>query len=211
MGRHTDRVTVDAIDTFESAARCFVELVETIPPSALDGPGLGEWDLRSLVGHTSRSLTTVTTYLARPAPAVEVPSAVAYYSWVVQQVGADPAGVAERGRQAGTALGNEPAAAVRALLDSALSAVRGAVGDPIIETLAGGMRLSDYLPTRIFELVVHTLDIAAALHLDVTIPRAALDDTIRLATELAVLRGDGPTLLLALTGRKPLPDNYSVL
>ena len=204
-------MTVDAIDTYESAARCFADLVETIPQTAWDGPRLGEWDLRSLVGHTGRSLTTVTTYLARPAPTVDVPSAVAYYSWVVQQVGADPAGVAERGRQAGAALGPDPAAAIRLLLAEALGAVRGVSGDPVIETLAGGMRLSDYLPTRIFELVVHTLDIAAAQDLDVTIPADALTDTIRIATELAVLRGDGPSMLLALTGRKPLPDNYSVL
>ena len=204
-------MTVESVATFESAARCFVDLVERIPPTAWDGPGLGEWDLRSLVGHTSRSLTTVITYLEQPAASVDVPSALAYYSWVVQQVGADPASVAERGRQAGTALGQDPIGAVRALRDTALTAVRGVVGDPVIETMAGGMRLSDYLPTRIFELVVHTLDIAAAQDVDVTIPAAALADSIGIATELAVLRGDGHSLLLALTGRKPLRDHYSVL
>jgi uncharacterized protein (TIGR03083 family) len=201
---------VDAA-SFESAARYFADLVDTIPPTALDGPGLGEWDLRSLVGHTSRSLTTVITYLAQPAAAIDTPTAAAYYSWVAEQVGADPAAVAERGRQAGLALGDDPAAAVRALLDEALTAVRGATGDPIIETMAGGMRLSEYLPTRVFELVVHTLDIAAALGRDVTVPAAPLAETVGLATDLAILRGDGPALLLALTGRKPLQDSYSVL
>ena len=44
-----------------------------------DGPGLGEWDLRSLVGHTSRSLLTVETYLGRPADTEEVPGPAAYY------------------------------------------------------------------------------------------------------------------------------------
>ena len=38
-------------------------------------PGLGEWDIRALVGHTSRSLVTVEVYLARPAASVEVASA----------------------------------------------------------------------------------------------------------------------------------------
>lgn len=202
---------MDAAVAFESAAGCFAELVDTIPVDALSGPGLGEWDLRSLVGHAGRSLTTVITYLAKPAAAVDVPSATAYYSWVVQQVGADPAGVAERGRQAGIALGQDPSAAVHALLDKALAAVSAAADDPVIETLAGGMRLSDYLPTRTFELVVHTLDIAGALGRDVTIPPMALAETIRLATDLAVLQGDGPAVLLALTGRKPLRDSYSVL
>ena len=58
---------------------------------------------------------------------------------------------------------------------------------------------------------MHTLDIAAALDREVTAPAAALGDAIRLATELAVLQGDGPNLLLALTGRKPLRDKFSVL
>ena len=81
----------------------------------------------------------------------------------------------------------------------------------MIETIAGGMRLSDYLPTRTFELVVHTLDIAAALGRDTSAPPQALAEAVHLATELAVLKGDGQPLLLALTGRNALPDQYSVL
>jgi len=199
------------VDTFESAANSYADLVSTIPRSALDGPGLGEWDLRSLVGHTSRSLTTVTTYLARPADQVEMASTAAYYSWTVQQIGADPAGVAERGRQAGIALGDDPSTAVRGLLNDAITAVREVSGDPVIETIAGGMRLRDYLPTRTFELVVHTLDIAAALGREVSTPADALSQSLQLAVELALAKDDGQALLLALTGRKPLPENYSVL
>jgi uncharacterized protein (TIGR03083 family) len=202
-----------ALDTtaFESAAGFFVELVDTIPPTAWDGPGLGEWDLRSLVGHTGRSFNTVITYLTQPAEVVAMPSAVEYYRWTVQAIGADPASVAERGRQAGIALGDDPAAAVRLLRDEAVTAIRQVDGDPIIETIAGGMRVSAYLPTRVFELTVHTLDIAAALGRVVTPPAESLGDALRLATELAVLRGGGEAALLALTGRGPLPENYSVL
>ena len=132
---------MDAVATFESAAGLFADFVETIPSTAWDGPGLGEWDLRSLVGHTGRSLSTVTTYLARPAEVIDVPSPAAYYQWTVQQIGADPAGVTERGRQAGIALGEHPASAVRRLLNDAVTAVREVDADPIIETIAGGMRL----------------------------------------------------------------------
>jgi len=202
---------MDAVATFESAAGFFAELVETIPSTAWDGPGLGEWDLRSLVGHTGRSLSTVTTYLARPAEVIDVPSPAAYYQWTVQQIGADPAGVTERGRQAGIALGEHPASAVRRLLNDAVTAVREVDADPIIETIAGGMRLGAYLPTRTFELTVHTLDIAAALGRDVTTPAEALNNALHLAAELALVKGDGQPLLLALTGRRPLPENYSAL
>ena len=203
--------TTDFVATFESAANSYAALVESIPLSALAGPGLGEWNLRSLVGHTSRSLTTVTTYLAKPAERVDVVSTAEYYRWTVQQIGADPAAVAERGRQAGTALGDDPARVVHGLLNDAVAAVRGVHGDPIIQTIAGGMRLSSYLPTRTFELVVHTLDIAAAIDRTVTTPPEALAESLQLAVELVRLKGDGQALLLALTGRKPLPAGYSVL
>ena len=202
---------MDAVATFESAAGFFVELVETIPSTAWNGPGLGEWDLRSLVGHAGRSLSTVTSYLARPAAVIDVPSPAAYYRWAVQQIGADPAGVAERGRQAGIALGEDPAAAVRLLREDAVTAIRDLDADPIIETIAGGMRVSAYLPTRIFELTVHTLDIATALGRVVTAPAEPLGDALDLAVHLAQLKGDGEELLLGLTGRRPLPTNYSVL
>ena len=46
-------------ETFAEAARTFVALVARIPQNRWNGPGLGEWNLRSLVGHTSRSLVTV--------------------------------------------------------------------------------------------------------------------------------------------------------
>ena len=39
-------------ETFAEAARTFVDLVRRLPHDRWDGPGLGEWDLRSLVGHT---------------------------------------------------------------------------------------------------------------------------------------------------------------
>ena len=204
-------MSTDAVATFESAAGFFAELVETIPSTAWDGAGLGEWDLRSLVGHTSRSLSTVTAYLAQPAAGIDVPSTAAYYQWTVQQIGADPAGVAERGRQAGIALGEDPAAAVRMLRTDAVTAVGQVDGDPIIETIAGGMRFSAYLPTRTFELTVHTLDIAAALGREVVLPSDALSDALQLAAELALSKGDGQALLLTLTGRRPLPEDFSVL
>jgi hypothetical protein len=66
-------------------------------------PGLGEWDVRDLVGHTSLSLLTVEMYLARPAGGVEVASATDYFR-ATRAAAADPA-VAARARDAGTALG----------------------------------------------------------------------------------------------------------
>src|SRR3954463_12034787 len=94
---------------FADAAEWFVRTAALVG-DRWHRPGLGEWDVRALVGHTSRSLLTVEMYLARPAAAVGVDSAGAYFR-VTRAAAADPA-VAARGRDAGSALGAEPAAAV---------------------------------------------------------------------------------------------------
>src|SRR5690242_15845715 len=94
------------LEAFRAAAATVVELVARIPDGAWDGPGLGVWDLRALVGHTSRSLVTVLEYFDRPVAAEDVPSAEAYYLAVPAiMAGAGADAVAERGRVAGAALG----------------------------------------------------------------------------------------------------------
>lgn len=190
-----------ARETYLEAAEAFARQVELLPED-LGGPGspgLGDWDLRALVGHTSRSLVTVSTYLAQPAESVEVPGAAAYYL-AIAHLTAGPA-VTERGRQAGAALGADPRATVRSLLATVVDDLSGADDDRLLTTLAGGMRLADYLPTRTFELVVHGTDIAAATGIDWTPPAAALAEAVALAAEIALAGGDGVPLLRALTGR----------
>lgn len=174
-----------------------------------DRPGLGEWDVRALVGHTSRSLLTVEAYLARPAPTAELPSAADYVR-ATRAVAAGPT-VAARGRDAGTALGNDPAAAVAEIAGRVLSLVAGCGGAELVTTIAGGMRLADYLPTRTFELAVHTADLATALGLPLEVPPTTAAHALSLVTELAVADGLGGPLLLATTGRSGLPAGFSVL
>ena len=197
--------------TFLSAAAAVADLVDTIPSTAWNGPGLGVWDLRALVGHTSRALVTVVAYLGRPADAEEVATPEAYYALIARAGGADPAAVAERGRVAGAALGDDPASAFRALIADATAALDRAGDDDLMTTVAGGMRLVAYLPTRTFELAVHGADIAAATGLPVTIPPAVLAESAALAARTAVEVGQGPVVLAALTGRSALPPGFSVV
>ena len=68
------------VTTFESAARSFADLVHRIPDDRWTGPGLGDWDLRSLVGHASRSLVTVSTYLQTAAEHEDVATPQDYYA-----------------------------------------------------------------------------------------------------------------------------------
>ena len=197
---------------FASAAAAFARLVRAVPETAWDGPGLGEWDLRALVGHTSRSLITVSDYLRTPADTVDVDDAVAYYVWVREFMGSAGAeAIDERGRQAGRALGTDPAATVDGLVARALADV-DAAGDPAIRVIGGlGIRLSDYLQTRVFELVVHGMDIARATGLNADLPIEAVEQAGVLATRVAVRLGHGETVLAALTGRATLPPGYSVV
>lgn len=207
-----EQATTSSPETvFAQAAHAVADLVSTIPADAWDGPGLSSWDLRALVGHTSRSLLTVETYLGQPAERVDLAAPEAYLSTAIAAV--DPASVVQRGRDAGAALGSDPAAAFAAIVDRVLPLLdRTGLDDPVISTIAGGMRLSAYLQTRTFELVVHGLDIADAL--DVAPPAfstetwtAALD----LATRTAVLHHRAPELLRAMTGRAALPHDFSVV
>jgi uncharacterized protein (TIGR03083 family) len=199
-------------EPFASAATAFARLVHDIPASKWDGPGLDEWDLRSLVGHTSRSLITVSTYLQTTAEREDIATPEEYYARVnPSALGMDPSAVLERGRQAGIDLGDDPVAAVDGLVERVLGELAVA-GDPLIQVIGGlGIRLHSYLPTRTFELAVHSLDIARAVDLNFRLPEDVLGDAAVLATRVGVVMGQGEAVLLALTGRAELPPSFSVV
>ncbi|MCZ2402561.1 maleylpyruvate isomerase N-terminal domain-containing protein [Paenarthrobacter sp. Z7-10] len=221
--------------TYRSAALVFADLVARIPADDWEEPGLGEWDLRALVGHTSRALSTVINYLQRPAANEAASSPEQYFARAKQTASAaspevnavadgaaNPGAggmampdayavaVAERGRQAGRQLGAEPATAVRVLVDHALESVDTSP-DVLIETAAGGMYLRNYLPTRTFELAVHSLDIAAAAGVAAALPADVLLEATALAGRIAVELGCGLEVLTALTGRTGLPEGFTVV
>ena len=64
-----------------------------------------------------------------------------------------------------------------------------------------------YLPTRTFELAVHSLDIAGALGISLELPDDVLADALALASRITVASGRGSAVLLALTGRAGLPPS----
>jgi hypothetical protein len=198
------------VSSFAAAAGAVRDAVARIPHDAWDGPGLGEWTVRDLVGHTSRSLLTVIDYLARPVDEEVVHSASAYFT-AVSASNLDQAGVTELGRQAGRDLGDEPAARFRTLVDEAVRVAEATDPDLVVHTIVGGMRVAAYLPTRTFELCVHGLDIAAATDTPIALPAQAVEEAAALAAVSAVQRGLGPDLLLAMTGRRGLPPGFSVV
>ena len=200
------------IASFIASAEWASGLVAKVPDSSLEAPGLGDWSLRSLIGHTSRSLLTVEQYSAEPADRVDVTGAEEYYERVGRISGADPVQVLQRGVDAGIALGADPATEFAAIAERVVGLVSAPGFDErVIVTIAGGMRLRDYLPTRTFELIVHGHDIARAAGLDPRPPRDGLAETLRLVSSLAMRSGRGSELVLALTGRTSLPEGFTVL
>jgi uncharacterized protein (TIGR03083 family) len=198
----------DSRRSFADAAEWFVRTTALVG-DRWNAPGLGEWDVRALVGHTSRSFLTVETYLERPAQAVEVGSAADYFR--AARAAVADAAVATRGREAGSALGTDPADAVALIAARVLRLVDTTDGTELVTTIMGGMRLADYLPTRTFELAVHTADLATALGEPPNVPATTATQALRIVADLAVADGHAGMLLLTTTGRSGLPSGFSVL
>jgi Mycothiol maleylpyruvate isomerase N-terminal domain len=195
---------------FAASAAWFGEVV-TGAHGRWDEPGLGVWTIRDLVGHTSRSLITVDSYLDSPAEEISVDSAAAYFAGVFAAAG-DPAAIAQRGRDAGAALGADPVAAVAGLVTRVVDRVQGLDGSDTLTCPLGGIRLADYLPTRTFELTVHTLDLAKCLGGSVEPPALSTAATWALLGDLMAENAEMPGVVIpALLGRGPLPDSFSVL
>jgi len=198
----------EQVAVYREAGEHVISLIACIPADQWDAPALGPWTVRTLVGHIGRAFTTVTDYLARPADNRDVDSAAEYYLVALNRT--DAASIQARAEQAARDLGDDPLAAIRAFRDAAIDALASA-GDPMITTAAGGMRLSDYLPTRIFELAVHSVDLARAIGQPEELPAAVCESALQLAVAAAGRHGDGQSVLLALAGRGPLPAGFSVV
>lgn len=187
---------------FADASRFLVETVALVPATAWDAPGLDRWTVRELVGHANRSHTLVEEYLLRPQPPEQPGSP--YFS---------EAAIAARGREAAAALGEDPAAAVRAASDAVIALVARTDPDAVIGSPMGHMPLRRYLPSRIAELTIHGLDIARAVDSALAPPPAALQQSLAFTAVIAAQRGGpeaGVTALLALSGRAGLPPGFSV-
>ena len=80
------------------------------------------------------------------------------------------------------ALGEDPPAAIGELATRVLAVVAATPDEAPVRTYAGVAQLGTYLPTRTFELTVHTLDLATALGQD---PPAILQEPIAACLALA--------------------------
>jgi uncharacterized protein (TIGR03083 family) len=198
-------------EDFETAAHSFLDLVAEVKVSQWNEPALGVWDVRSLVGHTARAISTTEQYLLGDAPAAAtIADAEDYYVVAFTQY-TDNDAIAARGVDAGKALNEDSGAEFEATLNRALALIKENGPDRIVGIGPIGIPLSEYLRTRVFELVIHGMDIARAANLEHGYPADVVANVADLAARVAVRKGDGEAILFALTGRKPLRPRYSIL
>jgi uncharacterized protein (TIGR03083 family) len=197
-------------EAFRQAAGYFVQVVDQVSENGWQSAALGVWTVRDLVGHTSRSLSNVETYSAEPGNQVDIQTPGDYFRRAMASL-ANPESVAERGRQAGQDLGSHPVETVRRISERVVAQVEQASDDLILALPIGGMRLIDYLPTRVFELVIHGLDLASAIGVGDEPPNATMEVTLRLLADLALESGKASDLALAVTGRKSLPEGFNLV
>ncbi len=166
----------------------FIDLVSQVGDAQWQQAGLGEWTVRELVGHNCRAtFVLVEGSMDRPAERLDIERPADF--WKDIRTPADNAAIAEDGRKAAAALGDRPLEAVRETAERVRNRIETTPDDTLITTRAGGMRLIDYLATRVFECTIHTLDLAVAIRADIDLPDPAATIALQLLGERAKLRG----------------------
>ena len=184
---------------YRAASHWWRSLVGGVDDHQWDQAALGEWSVRELVAHTNRAYKTVLDYVTGdvkdPTP---IYSAAGYFRLVLAEE-TPHVHIAERGRQEAAALA-DPVATTDGLAGSVDAFLAKAAADTPMHLFVGEMQLDQYLATRVVELVVHGLDLSAAIDLPTNPPTHAMRVAITVLLELA---GDDDLASVArlLTGR----------
>jgi uncharacterized protein (TIGR03083 family) len=201
------------LETLDGEARRSIDVVRQLPDETFALPTrCPPWDVRVLIGHMVRDLDRVLTYIADPAPEAAITDAVTYFqSYDPRAEGPRiTAGSVEVAERYGT-----PAELVEGF-DSTLRRCleEAAREDPAraLGTRLTSIRLDEFMKTRILEMGVHGMDLAAALGRRPWLTPAAASVVLSM---LIGLLGEDPTSALGwsdltfietATGRRPLTD-----
>ena len=198
-------------EAYLDSAEFFAGVVDKIDIDGWEDHAMGEWTARDLAGHTYRSLTTVLSYSSPPGEKVAFETAADFIVQATAGPTSDPHRVAELGRAAGLEIIDSPQMMVRGFFNFVREKLTELDDDVIMNAPLGGIRLSEYLKVRTMEMVVHTLDLAKGVGQVVDPPASGMQVTLELLSAVAVKRGLGAPLAMAVTGRDPLPVGYTLL
>ncbi|MET8281778.1 maleylpyruvate isomerase N-terminal domain-containing protein [Micromonospora sp. NPDC005174] len=180
-------------------------------PSALPDFSMG-----GLARHLAYQVTHTVIFLGA-APGRSAISVLEHFTgntWVTSGVGSvDNIGIRRRSEQAAASITAEGLADA---VDAALTELRAVVPaqplDRIVDLGEWGLRVDDFLLTRVMELVVHVDDLAVSLSLPTpSMPAAATEATIHLLTSLAAWRHGSLNVMRALARQERAPTSIAAL
>ncbi len=184
---------------FRYASQWWRSVVGAVDDHRWDRAALGEWSVRELVAHTDRAYKTILQYAdADVVDDTPIYSAAAYFRTVLREETPHVHIAARAKREAGDEA--DWVAATDRLAAEAERAVATLAPQHPMHLMVGVMALDQYLATRVVELVVHGLDLAAAIDLPTVAPTASSRVALHVLLDLA----DGEdlaTILRLLTGR----------
>ncbi|MFY1620901.1 maleylpyruvate isomerase N-terminal domain-containing protein [Micromonospora sp. WMMD736] len=180
-------------------------------PSALPDFSTG-----GLARHLANQVTQTVTFLAAPpgGSAVSVLEHFTGNAWVTSGVdSADNIDIRRRSEQTAAATNpRELADAVDAALTDLGAMVTAQPPDRIVDLGNWGLKVDDFLLTRVMELVVHTDDLAVSLGLPTPpMPQTATEATIQLLCRLAAWRHGSLNVIRALARQERALTSISAL
>lgn len=194
--------TFDATETlaaFREAAHWWRSLVGGVDDHQWDLMALGEWTVRELVAHGARAFKTVAEYATgEPKDETRIGTAAEYFRIVLAEQ-TPHVHIANRARKEAREETDWISATDQAWAAAEL-VVSKRSGDADMHLFVGEMALSQYLATRIVELVVHGTDLAEAIGIPSPPPMAAARVAIDVLLDLSSSEDRGSILRL-LTGR----------
>ena len=195
-------------DAFRFASHWWRSIVGAVDDDVWDRPGLGEWTVRELVAHADRAYRTVIDYLVSDTVDPTPIATAAEYFRIVLAEETPHAHIAARAKRE-AAEHPDWVATTDELALHCEKLIVDTPGDATCHLMVGEMPLDQYLATRVLELVVHGMDLADAIGLEVNPPPASADVVVRVLLDLAGEAGIG-TGIRALTGR-PVAGTRHVL
>jgi uncharacterized protein (TIGR03083 family) len=193
-------------DAFRFASHWWRSIVGAVDDEGWDRPGLGEWTVRELVAHTDRAYRTVIDYLTGDTvDPTSIATAAEYFRLVLAEETPHVHIAARAKREA--VEHDDWVATTDELALHCEKLIVDTPGDAICHLMVGEMALAQYLATRVVELVVHGLDLADAIGLEVNPPPVSAEVAVRVLLDLAGDAGMG-TAIRALTGRPVSPSAH---
>lgn len=177
---------------------------------------LADFSTGGLARHLANQVTQPVALLAA-APGGSAIAVLEHYTgsdWVTSGVdGADNVGIRRRGEGAAALVAADGLAAE---FDAALAELRVVVpaqpADRIVDLGRWGLRVDDFLLTRVMELVVHVDDLAVSLDLPTPpLPAAATEATIGLLARVAAWRHGSLPVVRGLARRERAPASIAAL